>query len=1223
MPRILITTNHLEKLQGSELVTLEAVQFFLEHGWDVGVFTHLIGGDVEQLFLQLEHQERLLLTNDDNYPFEGDYDIVWLQHNVMNAWLRSHIFEEGIRTRFIFNHMSSFADMELPVPGIPENEMAYRILAVSHECSDALKERGIDPDKIALLDNPVPDRYITAKAANPSSELKKALFISNHRPPELDEAVKLLTAEGVDCMLIGGNNKQVRVTPELISEYDLVITIGKSVQYSLVAGVPVYIYDLYGGDGYLTADNLEKSHYHNFSGRATNKKRSGDAICNEILSGYVDARSFVVNNRNEFASRWSLNNKLSALIDLEDEASFFQFSETAFREIDLHNKKFRKLVDPAWSYSKWFSSIQDGEKRLDAVEYILKENDALIPIDVIIYRQDEAIDIDVTLASIEEQKYKANKVWLLSGDVAGQQYVEAINGSEHSRFDANLNDIISVLNSSIVLFVHAGDMVFPHTLLAIAEAKALKPQAKAYYFDEEVFGGEGKTHPILKPDINIDLLRSYPYVGKMLAFDTATLIEESASVNTYGEFFAVSMFFKLIEQQGLAVIEHLQKICFRTNVSSLAWLTKDNSHHFKKLVGQHLTNLNVAAHIDTIFINNNSWLNIKYTGFETASASIIIIANNDVKALSGCVEKLLELTTGIPFEIIVVSYDDLLPEVKGYLQQLADLSISQIKVCSWQGSYSWPGMNNMAAYESSGDILVFLNPDMLIVEPDWLSTLAGYFTRPEVGLVGPKIINQDAQVVGAGLVLGMNGNTGRIFEGESTAAAGYLNRLQVANNMSALTHECLSIRKDVFVAISGFNADEFTTGFSEVDLALRLIQNGYCHVFVPSVRLVCLNIGFASSRQSDAGLQERFYEQWLPSLHSDPAYNRNLSRHSPGFELSPYLATVHHNLPGKPLPVVIANNVDRQGCGYYRIIHPFNALTNELFIDGGTSDLLLKLPDITEFKPDTILIQPGTRRGLAPYIERIKKFSNANIILDYDDYVPNIPVRSAVRRFIKQDIIKDIRKDCQLADRIVVSTPALAEEFFRFSDAIVVAPNGLPREIWGNLKSRRRVGQKIRVGWAGGATHTGDLSILKPLMKMFENDVQWVFMGMQPQGLDCEFHKGVPIEVYPEKLASLDLDLALVPLEINQFNVCKSNLRLLELGVCGIPIICTDIEPYRCGLPVTLVKNEFSAWVKAIKDHINNPDALSILGDKLRETINNNWMLEGALLETWRNAWVK
>lgn len=79
-------------------------------------------------------------------------------------------------------------------------------------------------------------------------------------------------------------------------------------------------------------------------------------------------------------------------------------------------------------------------------------------------------------------------------------------------------------------------------------------------------------------------------------------------------------------------------------------------------------------------------------------------------------------------------------------------------------------------------------------------------------------------------------------------------------------------------------------------------------------------------------------------------------------------------------------------------------------------------------------------------------------------------------------------------------------------------------------------------------------------------------MGMKPEGVACEFHLPVPFEHYPQKLSELDLDLALVPLEQNLFNECKSNLRLLELGSCGFPIICTDIEPYRCGLPVHRVK---------------------------------------------------
>ena len=61
-------------------------------------------------------------------------------------------------------------------------------------------------------------------------------------------------------------------------------------------------------------------------------------------------------------------------------------------------------------------------------------------------------------------------------------------------------------------------------------------------------------------------------------------------------------------------------------------------------------------------------------------------------------------------------------------------------------------------------------------------------------------------------------------------------------------------------------------------------------------------------------------------------------------------------------------------------------------------------------------------------------------------------------------------------------------------------------------------------------------------------------MGMKPEGVACEFHLPVPFEHYPQKLSELDLDLALVPLEQNRFNECKSNLRLLDWEVADSPL---------------------------------------------------------------------
>ena len=123
-----------------------------------------------------------------------------------------------------------------------------------------------------------------------------------------------------------------------------------------------------------------------------------------------------------------------------------------------------------------------------------------------------------------------------------------------------------------------------------------------------------------------------------------------------------------------------------------------------------------------------------------------------------------------------------------------------------------------------------------------------------------------------------------------------------------------------------------------------------------------------------------------------------------------------------------------------------------------------------------------------------------------------------------------------------------------------------------------------------------------------------------------ESHEGVAIEEYPAKLPALNLDLGLAPVELNLFNECKSNLRQLEYGACGIPVICTDIRPYRdglnAGLPVTLVKNRYKDWVDAIRMHINDLDATARMGDELKARVLADWMLGGEHLIQWRDAWV-
>jgi len=206
-----------------------------------------------------------------------------------------------------------------------------------------------------------------------------------------------------------------------------------------------------------------------------------------------------------------------------------------------------------------------------------------------------------------------------------------------------------------------------------------------------------------------------------------------------------------------------------------------------------------------------------------------------------------------------------------------------------------------------------------------------------------------------------------------------------------------------------------------------------------------------------------------------------------------------------------------------------------------------------------------------------------------------------------------------------VATEPLAKAYAHFTDEVVVQPNYLEAARWGHLQPVRAERSKPRVGWAGGVGHTGDLELIANLVRDTASEVDWVFFGLCPEALKPlvkEFHPGVPLDQYAAKLAALDLDLAVAPLEDNAFNEAKSHLRLLEYGILGYPVICSDLTPYQGDFPVTRVANRYRDWTRAVRDAVADRATLRAQGDALRAKVLADWMMEDHL-DTWLKAWLR
>jgi glycosyltransferase involved in cell wall biosynthesis len=210
-------------------------------------------------------------------------------------------------------------------------------------------------------------------------------------------------------------------------------------------------------------------------------------------------------------------------------------------------------------------------------------------------------------------------------------------------------------------------------------------------------------------------------------------------------------------------------------------------------------------------------------------------------------------------------------------------------------------------------------------------------------------------------------------------------------------------------------------------------------------------------------------------------------------------------------------------------------------------------------------------------------------------------------------------------DRVVVSNPVLAQVFEGFNADIRIMPTRLDPLRWSGLSSVRRYSAKPRIGWVGGIPQAGDLRVISQAIKELAVEVEWVVLGSCPDDLRPyihEVHKGVPLAAYPAALASLNLDLAVVPLEATLINRCSSHQRLLEHAMCGVPVICSDLEPFHGDLPITRVKNTHEEWMRYLRAYLSDLDSVALLGDAFRAQVQRDWMLDEASVAAWRSVWL-
>ncbi|MEO1765706.1 glycosyltransferase [Thiobacter aerophilum] len=811
-------------------------------------------------------------------------------------------------------------------------------------------------------------------------------------------------------------------------------------------------------------------------------------------------------------------------------------------------------------------------------------------------------------------------------------WIQAGTVSERKRA---VDVVLAGLSQAWLWCLLPGARLEPHAMLRMGDYINSRMNWRLIYSDHDRSGHDGgMTEPWFKPDFNLDLLRSMDYIGPFTV--RADTVLEAGGYSTLEGAETYDLALRVLDRVGEEAIGHIADVL--VHLPETGMLTKSDEAAMEA-VRAHLRRAGIAGEVTPGYIPGTH--RVTYAHAEQPLVSIIIPNRDKLEFLKPCVESLLAKTSYPYYEVIIVDNQSTDPDVLDYYRELEKTHGERVRLLSYDAPFNFSAMNNLAARQAKGDYLLLLNNDTQIVQPQWLERMLNYGQRPEVGIVGARLVYPETgKLQHAGVVLGLHGVADHPFNGRlGLNDPGYMKRALVDQNYSAVSAACMLVRKTVYQQVAEMDEDHLKVLLNDVDLCLKVGRAGYKVVWTPyatvvhhgsssiksaGVDLMKLATDYARAEQERAVMLER----WLPVLATDPAYNRHLSLLPPGYEVeSTLVIDWDPNFHDRPrlLGLPLAG-----GSGEYRIIGPFRALSRAGLahgdvVQGGKyfESRVVWPVELARAQPDTFVLHATLGDAHLKAMHQYRQYNkDVLLVFSLDDLVTELPPENSFHRHMPRDVKPRLRKALSLSDRVVVSTEPIANLCRTMHEDVRVLPNRLENAIWGHLTSRRRVGRKPRVGWAGAQQHAGDLALIADVVKATAQEVDWVFFGMCPDALRPhvrEYHDFVvSFYDYPAKLASLDLDLAVAPLAINAFNEAKSNLRLLEYGILGWPVVCTDIHPYR-DAPVKRVPNTTEAWVEAIRERIHDLDAAQAEGDELREWVRRHYLLENHLDE-WLRA---
>ncbi|WP_242698628.1 glycosyltransferase family 2 protein [Alteromonas sp. 5E99-2] len=466
---------------------------------------------------------------------------------------------------------------------------------------------------------------------------------------------------------------------------------------------------------------------------------------------------------------------------------------------------------------------------------------------------------------------------------------------QNGHISKSSNEALGMVSNDYVLLLDHDDTLPQHTLSFFTQAISDNPKAEMFYGDEDKIDEHGnRRQPHFKPDWNLDLLLSQNYICHPVVYKTSLLKEIGGFRLGVEGAQDHDLLLRATASLSREQIVHLPYILYHWRVIENSTASDASAKPYTTDAGIEAINNFISEYHKDARVEMGTYPNTYKVNWRLPKAlplvSLIIPTRDGYDILKQCLESIYLRTSYSNIEIIVVDNQTTCPKTLSLFSEYSNEK-DNFRLLKWNKPFNYSAINNFAVSQARGEVVGLINNDIEVINREWLSEMVSHALRTEIGCVGAKLYYPNNTIQHAGVILGIGGVAGHSHKYFHRSEPGYFTRLQLVQNMSAVTGACLVVRKSIFEEVGGLNERDLTVAFNDVDFCLKVHAAGYRNLFTPWAELYhheSISRGEEDTPEKISRFNKEcdyMKETWGDLLNADPAYNQNLSSTHENFGL--------------------------------------------------------------------------------------------------------------------------------------------------------------------------------------------------------------------------------------------------------------------------------------------------------------------------------------------------